>query len=152
MSMTGLATFDDTIHTTNRWLAEICENLNWSERGLALKALRTVLHMLRDRLPLHLSAHFSAQLPMLVRGLYFEGWTGAPTDLKDRSLEHFLEPVKTAFAHYPSVEAETVTLGVFDIIRLHISEGETVKILHALPQSLRDLLDQPLRVKPQRGL
>lgn len=152
MSMTGLASFDDTVHTTNRWLAEICENLNWSERRLALKAMRTVLHIIRDRLPLEVSAHFSAQLPILIRGLYFEGWTGVPPDLKERSLRLFLEPVEEAFIHYPGVDAEMVALAVFDTIRNHISDGETAKILHALPHSLRDVLDQPFRVEPIKGL
>ncbi len=152
MSMTGLASFDDTVHTTNRWLADIKENLNWSERGLALKALRTVLHALRDRLPVQLSANFSAQLPILIRGLYYEGWNGEPNDLKERGLDHFLQPIEEAFSNYPGVEAETVTLAVFDTIRQHVSEGETSKILHALPRKVRDMLDQPYRVKPIKGL
>jgi len=150
--MTGLATFDDTVHTTNNWLADIKDNLNWSESGLALKALRTVLHVLRDRLPVHLSANFSAQLPMLVRGLYFEGWNGDSTDLKKRGLGHFLKPIEDAFSNYPGVEAETVALAVFDTIREHVSVGEINKILHALPHNIRDMLDQPFRIKPLKGL
>lgn len=152
MSMTGLASFDDTVHTTNRWLAEIKENLNWSESGLALRALRTVLHALRDRLPVQLSANFSAQLPMLVRGLYFEGWSGESVDLKERGLEHFLQPIEMAFENYPGVEPDNVALAVFDTIRQHVSEGEADKMLHALPQKVRDMLDQPYRVKPIKGL
>lgn len=152
MSMTGLAAFDDTVHTTNGWLADIRENLNWSERTLALRALRTVLHMLRDRLPLEMSAHFSSQLPMLVRGLYFEGWSGRGPDEFDRSAEHFLQPVKDAFKNYPGVDASNVTLAVFETIRSHVSEGETVKVLHALPRGLRKLLDPPAPVEPLRGL
>ena len=152
MSMTGLSTFDDTIHTTNGWLVGIEENLGWSERVLALKALRTTLHLLRDCLPVQVSAKLSAQLPILVRGLYFEGWTADPPDRDGRSLEHLLEPVQTAFCNYPGVDAEKVVAAVFDVIRQHISEGEVEKILHVLPGHLRAVLEQPYFTKPIRTL
>lgn len=40
----------------------------------AYSILRVVLPSRRDRLQVEEVAHLSAQLPMLVRGFFFEGW------------------------------------------------------------------------------
>jgi len=74
MSQTGVAAFDSTIQTTNVWLHDIMERLGWQDRHRAYHALRAVLHALRDRLPVDQAAALGAQLPMLVRGFYYEGW------------------------------------------------------------------------------
>ncbi len=72
--MTGLEVFDSTVQKTNIWLNDILEELHWEDRNKAYMALRTTLHALRDRLTLEEVAQFSAQLPMLIRGIYYEGW------------------------------------------------------------------------------
>jgi uncharacterized protein (DUF2267 family) len=71
MSKTGLDVFDKTIQTTNIWLDEIMQVLG-PDRRLAWKVLSIVLHKLRDRLPVEASAHLSAELPLLVRGVYYD--------------------------------------------------------------------------------
>ena len=76
MSATGLDVFDETIHKTNSWLKEISEALGSDRRG-AYRALRAVLHALRDRLTVDEAAHLGDQLPMLVRGIYYEAWRPA---------------------------------------------------------------------------
>ncbi|MGK6357046.1 DUF2267 domain-containing protein [Sphingomonas sp. DT-207] len=70
MSATGLDVFDKTIQTTNIWLDEIMAEIG-PDRQIAWKVLSTVLHKLRDRLPVEAAAHFGAQLPLLVRGAYY---------------------------------------------------------------------------------
>src|SRR5687767_3948670 len=74
MSQTGLAAFDTTLHATNEWLKELMEGLGYTDRQKAYHALREVLHALRDRLPVDAVAALGAQLPLLVRGVYYEGW------------------------------------------------------------------------------
>src|SRR5947199_9478445 len=86
MSATGLDVFDKTLQTTNIWLDEIIATLG-SDRQVAWKVLSVVLHKLRDRMPVELSAHLSAELPLLVRGVYYDQFAPAkqPTDWE---LEH----------------------------------------------------------------
>ena len=72
---TGLDTFDKTIQETNLWLKDIMERLNTNDRHHAYSTLRAVLHTLRDRIGPESAAHLGAQLPMLLRGLFYEGWT-----------------------------------------------------------------------------
>jgi uncharacterized protein (DUF2267 family) len=74
MSTTDLEVFDTTVHKTNSWLHELMEELGWSDRHKAYLALRATLHALRDRLTVQGVAQLGAQLPMLIRGFYYEGW------------------------------------------------------------------------------
>ena len=87
---TGLDTFDKTVQESNLWLKDVMERLNTRDRHHAYSTLRAVLHALRDRIGPESAAHLGAQLPMLLRGLFYEGWdpTGKPT--KERHEAAFL--------------------------------------------------------------
>lgn len=84
MSATGLEVFDRTLQATNIWLDEVMQEADWADRHKAYSALRVVLHALRDRLPVDEASHLSAQLPMLLRGVFFEGWHPAGTPVRLR--------------------------------------------------------------------
>ena len=68
--------FDTTIQKTQVWLNDLMSELDWEDKPhKAYMALRTVLHALRDRLMVVVAVQLGAQLPMLIRGFYYEGWT-----------------------------------------------------------------------------
>src|SRR5258706_13987050 len=81
--------FDTTIRKTADWLRQIMQALGWENEQRAYLALRAVLHTLRDRLPIAEAAHLGAQLPMLIRGFYYDGWKPASKPLK-LHLDEFL--------------------------------------------------------------
>lgn len=70
---TGLDTFDKTVQESNLWLKDVMEWLDTRDRHHAYSTLRAVLHPLRDRIGPESAAHLGAQLPMLLRGLFYEG-------------------------------------------------------------------------------
>lgn len=84
MSTTGLDVFDKTLQITNTWLDEIMAELG-PDRQVAWHVLNAVLRTLRDRLPIDLSAHLASQLPVLVRGTYYEQWQPGHQPDKARS-------------------------------------------------------------------
>ncbi len=92
MSATGLNVFDRTLQITNTWLDEIMETLG-PDRQVAWHALGAVLRTLRDDLTLGLAAHLGAQLPLLVRGLYYDQWQPNKEPLKLRSANDFVTHV-----------------------------------------------------------
>ena len=92
MSATGLDVFDKTVQTTNIWLNEIMDEMG-PDRRLAWHMLGAVLHALRDRLQPDLAVKLGAQLPILVRGAYYDGYK--PSEVPDviRTLDEFLDRV-----------------------------------------------------------
>jgi uncharacterized protein (DUF2267 family) len=133
-----MAAFDSTLHTTNVWLNEIDERMGWIDRHRSYHALRAVLHALRDRLTVEAAAALAAQLPLLVRGLYYEGWHPAGKPLKERKKEEFLAHIARAFRDDP-VDAEAVTRAVFGVLARHVSAGEVEAISRLLPPEIRAL-------------
>lgn len=93
---TGLDVFDATIQETNLWLKNLMRQLGTDDRHLAYRSLRTTLHALRDRIGSENAVHFGAQLPMLLRGLYYERWRMHASQTKERHLSDFLRHVEAA--------------------------------------------------------
>ncbi|CCF20807.1 conserved protein of unknown function [Pseudorhizobium banfieldiae] len=136
---TGHPTFDHTVHDANRWLKAIAQELHIEERNHAYSALRATLHALRDRLPAEAAVHFSAQLPMVIRGLFFEGWriSGKPTS--EHTIDAFCGHIaKELPASFP-MDAATAARGVFKVIFNEIDPGEVAKVIDQVPVSLRSL-------------
>src|SRR6516162_2996456 len=94
---TGLTPFDSTVQTTHVWLNELMALTGWQDPHPAYLALRAVLHALRDRLSVDEAAALGAQLPMLVRGFYYEGWHPHGKPLRERTREEFLAHVRASF-------------------------------------------------------
>jgi uncharacterized protein (DUF2267 family) len=139
MSMTGLDVFDRTVHKTNSWLNELMEILDWHDRHRAYLALRATLHALRDRLIVEEAAQLAAQLPMLVRGFYYEGWDPTGKPLKVRRKEEFLAYIEGYFSSDESVDPEQVARAVLTVLSNRVTEGEIEDVKHVLPVELREL-------------
>ncbi len=139
MSATGLAAFDSTIQTTHVWLNEICDELEWNhDAHRAYHALRVVLHALRDRLHPNEAAGLAAQLPLLIRGVFYDGWhpAGKPTGVKTR--DEFLAPVAEAFRGDP-VHPVKIARAVFRVLARKLSVGEIQDVISVLPPDLQAL-------------
>ena len=138
MSITGLKVFDTTLQKTNEWLDEIRNELAVEDRRTAYLVLRATLHALRDRLPLEETAHLGAELPMLIRGFYYEGWRPAQQPIKMHAQE-FLLRVEEELAGGNSVrlDSEMVVRTVFLVLSRRIATGEIDQIEQSLPKDLR---------------
>ena len=85
------ATIANAVQTTQQWLNELCENGDLSDTSEAVAVLRSVLHQLRDRLTLKEAVDLSAQLPMIVRGMYYEGWQPNKVHFKVQTRQQFID-------------------------------------------------------------
>lgn len=136
---TGLAVFDTSLQDTNLWLKHIETRLGQCERQEAYAAARAVLHALRDRLPAQAAVNFSAQLPILLRGIYFEGWTLPEKPARSRSVAEFAESVAAQLPPRYRFDPVFAARAVFAAIGEFTSEGEPQKIMSQLPEPLREL-------------
>ena len=95
MSESGFSSFKTTEAKTNRVLREIEEAYGWPKerRNQSYAALRAVLHALRDRLPVDEASQLGAQLPMLVRGIYYSGWDPSKVPVK-MSRDEFMQRIR----------------------------------------------------------
>ena len=138
MSANGLEVFDKTLQRTHIWLDEIIEDLH-TDRHTAWHVLGAVLRALRDRLQVGLSAHLSAELPLLVRGLYYDRWRPSEEKLKQRSLAEFLEHVSDGLIDTKPIGSVEASRTVFGVLSRHIDPGQIEKVRQALPAEVRDL-------------
>ncbi len=136
MSATGLDVFDRTIHLTNTWLDEIMETLPGDKQD-AWHALGAVLRTLRDRVPINLAAHLGAQLPLLVRGLYYDQWRPSAEPQTWRSAEQFFALVSAQLSAVKPVDVVLAARSVFRVLNHHVDPNQVEKVRHALPEDVR---------------
>jgi uncharacterized protein (DUF2267 family) len=130
--------FDTTLEKTYAWLHELSAELGTGNRLQAYEVLRAVLHALRDRLPVESAVKLGAQLPMLVRGFYYEGWD--PTHKPDKmDAAAFLGHVRREAKLEPD-QVEAAVRAATRTLQRHVSAGELAKSLGILPHDLVRLL------------
>ena len=96
MSFTGISNLDRSIDKTNAWLAEIAAEFGTEDRQFAYRVTRAWLHALRDRLPVQVAANFAAQLPELLRGVFYGGWSPSRVPVKFGPHEYVLRFARNA--------------------------------------------------------
>jgi uncharacterized protein (DUF2267 family) len=97
------------------------------------------LRLLRDHLSVDESAQLAAQLPVLIRGYYYEGWDPTRSLQQERTAEAFLD----RFVHDSSVramDARDALLAASKVVDEHISPGEARQVYLSLPAHIRELL------------
>jgi uncharacterized protein (DUF2267 family) len=138
MSATGLQVFDRTLQITNIWLNEISDVLG-PDRKMSWAVLGAVLRTLRDRLPTNVAAHLGAELPLLVRGAYYDHYQPArqPSDL--RTSDQFLSEVDEQLAGQRPVNLNDAVRAVFAVLDRHLPAPACEKVRLTLPQDIRRL-------------
>ena len=139
MSAVGLESIEHTVHLTHAWINELDELLGWRSKARSYRLLRSVLQTLRDWLPVNESADFAAQLPNLLRGVYYEHWRPAMTPVKHRSKADFLARIDHAFVGDPIVHTEEAVSVALKFLSTKIAAGEVADVRHALPADVRAL-------------
>lgn len=134
------AIIDKSVEKAHIWLGEVAEELGIEDRQEAYRVLRAYLHALRDRLPVDEVAQLAAQLPELIRGIYYEGWNPSATPVRYRGLADFLERIAAEAMLDGETEASYASNSVAQVLRRHISPGELDDVRAVLPDELRVIL------------
>jgi uncharacterized protein (DUF2267 family) len=130
--------FEHPIQVAEEWVDAAADELGTSDRRFAYRMLRAWLHTVRDQLPVPSSASFAAQLPELLRGVYYEGWE--PAKVPHRT---DVEALGERFADEAGIrltEAADVATHVTEALRQRMSDGQVDKTLQMIPHRVRELL------------
>lgn len=140
MASTGHTPVDEAPQVLAEWLNLLCDDLGWqAERGRAYLLLTETLHALRDYLEIDEAADLAAQLPLIIRGIYYTGWTPSRNPSRARNKDDFLGRIARAFPKTPLDDPERAVAAVFDVLRRKISMGEIQHVSNSMRAPLREL-------------
>ena len=129
-----------SVDQARHWMDEIATELGEDDRRTAYRALKAVLHTLRDRSTVEEAAQLASQLPELIRGAFYENWTPARTPERYRDADTFLGRVRDQAGLAGETEASYAVQAVMAVLRRHVSQGELADVVATMPAPIRDLL------------
>ncbi|MCK5497562.1 MAG: DUF2267 domain-containing protein [Gammaproteobacteria bacterium] len=137
--MSDVSVFDKTEQKTMHWMNGIATSMGSTDKQRSYTILRAVLHATRDRLIPDEAVHLGAQLPMLVRGFYYEGWHPRDKPKRYRHKSEFLAEVKKNVPDLDNVQLERAITAVFETLESAMVDIRSFCVRHALPAELREL-------------
>ncbi len=140
--MTGPDTlFEGSAQKAREWVHELARELGRPEdTGYALRVLRAFLHVLRDRLPVAECAQLAAQLPEVLRGVYFEGWRPSTTPHPYHDLDTFLQRVADEGRLAGETESAYAAEAAVRVLARHVGVHELGKVRLVLPRDIADFV------------
>ncbi|MBH0781062.1 DUF2267 domain-containing protein [Nocardia bovistercoris] len=126
------------VQVAHRWLKAVADGLDTDDLAFANRALRAWLHTVRDRIGVAASAHLSAQLPEILRGVYYEGWVPAHVPVR-----HGLAGFVDQFARTAGIDPEEVGLvagSITAVLSDLFSPGQMNRVFAVLPMRVYGVL------------
>lgn len=143
MTAQGLEVIDHSVHLTHEWINELAGRLDWSSKRSALRLMRVTLHHIRDHLMVDELAQLSAQLPLFIRGFFFEGWMPKQTPIRERHAIDFIATISAKMDDTEEYRGREDIKCVFDLLNARISKGQIEDVRATLPEDIRALWDAP---------
>jgi uncharacterized protein (DUF2267 family) len=136
--MTMMQEFKAAVDATETWVDDLMRLLGWHDQHRVYLALIAALHAFRDCLPRDEAVRVGAALPILLRGLYYEGWhAGARPAGRGRQV--FLERIGDGVHRDPAIDPEDVARALFALLSLRLPAGEVENAKAATPLALHNL-------------
>jgi uncharacterized protein (DUF2267 family) len=142
MDALGLKLIDAAVQDASRWVNEVDDRLDWEDRQRSYRALRAVLHAVRDHLEVDEATDFGAALPTIVRGIYYEGWNSARNPLRMRRAADFVAAVQAAYGTERLPAPERAIRAVFEVLGRQVSEGGMEDLRQSFTREVRALLGE----------
>ncbi|MEK9285642.1 MULTISPECIES: DUF2267 domain-containing protein [unclassified Bradyrhizobium] len=142
MGSSAVPAFESTFQTTHVWLKEIEQDAGFDAQ-LSWHVLGVILRAIRDRLPLGLAAHLGSQLPLLVRGIYYDQFRPSELPGHARTLDEFLKTMEPEMRFTKTVDSKDALRAVFHVLSRHLTSGQAANVREALPEEVRALWDDP---------
>lgn len=141
MPVSTISSLNRTLQETQEWLDDLAAKEPIASEEQAYSVLRAVLHAVRDRLTVEEAVHLSAQLPMLVRGFYFEGWRPGLAPNDEKTADEFLGAVRESLRNAAgNVDVAEATRAVLQLLDERVTEGQMRHVRDQLPREIQDFL------------
>ena len=142
--------FDSSLQKSNLWLKDVQQAARLRSRFQAYSAVRVVLHALRDCLPAAHAVKLSAQMPLLLKGIFFDGWRLAPKPHRlDR--DQFFGRLRNELAVQPEIDPSLALEAVIVCLYRHLSPDAIDRALFVLPREIRTLIREVRADLPRSG-
>ncbi|MEZ0351665.1 DUF2267 domain-containing protein [Mycobacterium sp. pR1184] len=135
---TSVTALDHAIDSAHTWVNDVAAEFDTEDREFAYRVLRAWLHTLRDRLTVEASAHFAAQLPDLIRGVFYQAWDPNAVPDKydaDAYTVRFSREANIALCDVGKAAAATTAAALH-----HLPAAQIDKALGQLPIEIRKIL------------
>lgn len=133
--------FDKVNLQANAWVKDMMAGMGTADPHAGLHGLRAGLHALRDQLTVDEAAQLSAQLPQLIRGLFFEGWVPRDTPSRIRDKDEFLALVRDQYAPRQDAAADVIVTALFKVLTRHVTVGELTHVVMSFPPELVEIIE-----------
>ncbi len=138
--MGELDVIDRSVEKAHVWINDMGKELGEKDSQAAYRALRACLHAIRDRLTVDEAAQLAAQMPLLIRGIYYENWRPSATPVRYRDLDAFLARISEEAHLAGETEASYVASAGARVLHRHISEGEMDDVAAVFPEGLKAIV------------
>ncbi|MFO7893658.1 MAG: DUF2267 domain-containing protein [Longimicrobiales bacterium] len=138
---TEITALNHTVTETDEWLKALADLGPFENQQQAYSHFRAVLHALRDRLTVEEATHLASELPMLVRGFYYEGWRPALAPNDQETQAEFMDKVRESLDGQMTSEDElrAAVKAVFQLLENRIEEGQIRHVRAQLPEQIEAL-------------
>ena len=135
--------FHNTVTKTEDWAKELADRLDLADDLRGYRLLRATLHVIRDSVSPNEAADLGAQLPMLLRGVYYEGWQPAKTPVKLHNISELSKRVGKDFEKDPFENTQDAVEAVFGLLNNRVSAGEINDVRACLPKDVQEIWESP---------
>lgn len=142
-SPTEVPIISEAGQTPTLWINDINDELEFDSAQSAYHALRGVLFALRDRIMPEEAVHLGDQLPVLIRGIYYEAYALGGKPEKIRNLDEFLKKIEHETQQVdPAPTPQAALKAVTRVLARYVDENQYHHVKHALPAEIQESLGQ----------
>ena len=137
---TTVSSINQSVQKAQEWLKLLKEDGQFASEEQAYSALRAVLHSLRDRLTVDEATDLASQLPMVVRGFYYEGWKPSlAPNADEKTLQDFYASVKESLKGNETIDPEHASMAVVRLLKTELTPGLSEHARKMLPKDMQQL-------------
>ncbi|MFW5698141.1 MAG: DUF2267 domain-containing protein [Fimbriimonadaceae bacterium] len=141
MAIESIPVFETTIQKTDAWLKTFQQQIGTDiNKDQAYHLMRAGLHTIRDRMTVDEAAHFSAQLPLLLRGTFYEGYKPSQQPRTMRTEQDFCNCLDEKINKDVPVDKKYVLPALFKTLKEQISEGQIKDVESHMPEDMQAAL------------